>query len=440
MDFNWKITLNKIIWMIVFLSLSLYLYSLDIFFLFIFVLILVILEVASYYFANFLRKKFPWFITAKDEFPMISEEGLDKFMPHGFDKELGWIRKPNSKKEELGKYGKTEYSINARGSRKNPRYENLPVKISCYGDSFTFARQVNDNETWEHYLSRFSKSNVLNFGVGNYGLDQSLLRLKREYPLNKSKIVIMGVVPSTIVRILSLWKHYNEFGNTFAFKPMYQLKNNKLVLIKNKIDSKEKFLNLKRYLPFFKRNDYFYKKKFRKEMIRSPYFISIISNPGRNFRLIYWIIRSLLVEKSTTSRNQPYPLPMKVIMDVNLNLRCHLYKYDDYALELMKRLVEEFISYGKEQGFTPVFLFMPQKDDLLYIKKSKDDYYRKFIDCIKDKLLTIDTTENLLKQDNLDQLYSDDTKYGGHYSKTGNEIIARLLFKEFKKNFSLAEL
>jgi len=426
--------------MIIIISLGVYLYYLDIFFLLVYILILIALETTTYYFASFLRTKFPWFITAKDEFPPLSKEGLDKFMPHGFDQELGWIRKPNTEKEEIGKWGKTKYHINSKGCRNNPQFENSPMTISCYGDSFTFSRQVNDNETWEHYLSKLTNTNVLNFGVGNYGLDQSLLRLKREYPHNKSKIVIMGVVPSTIVRNLSLWKHYNEFGNTFAFKPMYQLKNNKLILTKNKINSKEKFLQLKIFLPFFKRNDYFYKKKFRKEMIRFPYLISIISNPGRNFRLIYWIIKSLLVEKSTASRNQPYPLPMKVIMNVNLKLRCHLYKHDYYATELMNRLVEEFIHYSKEQGFKPVLLFMPQKDDLLYIKKSKDYYYRKFIDSIQEKLLTIDATEDLVKRDNLDNLYSDETRYGGHYSKPGNELIAKLVFYKLKKSFFPAKL
>ena len=37
--------------------------------------------------------------------------------------------------------------------------------ISCYGDSFTFCRQVNDDETWEHYLSKKLKTNVKNFAV-----------------------------------------------------------------------------------------------------------------------------------------------------------------------------------------------------------------------------------------------------------------------------------
>ena len=120
-------------------------------------------------------------------------------------------------------------------------FENLGSKISCYGDSFAFCRQVNDNETWEHYLSKSFHDNVLNFGVGNYGIDQAILRLKRDFPKNPTEIVILCVVPDTIRRILNVWKHYFEYGNTFGFKPRFILDNNELKLIKNPIDENKKF-------------------------------------------------------------------------------------------------------------------------------------------------------------------------------------------------------
>ncbi len=156
-----------------------------------------IFEVISRATIRYLREQSPLFITEQDEQPVLSPEGLQKFFTHGYDPELGWVRKPNTSKQERGKSGTTKFHINEYGARRNPGHENLPGKISCYGDSFTFSRQVNDNETWEWYLSELTQSNVRNFGVGNYGIDQALLRLKREFPKHKSKIVIMGVVPGT---------------------------------------------------------------------------------------------------------------------------------------------------------------------------------------------------------------------------------------------------
>ena len=74
------------------------------------------------------------------------------------------------------------------------------------------------------------------FGVGNYGLDQSYLKYLKYKKKISSKIVIFNFVPETIARINSIWKHYREFGNIHAFKPLLQVKENKLNLIKIKLN------------------------------------------------------------------------------------------------------------------------------------------------------------------------------------------------------------
>lgn len=101
-----------------------------------------------------------------------------KIFDHGYDNELGWVRKPNTFHNEIGRGGEVKWTTNEFGARTNPGFDLSPSSISCYGDSFTFCRQVNDDETWEHFLSKEINQNVINFGVGNYGLDQSVLRIK----------------------------------------------------------------------------------------------------------------------------------------------------------------------------------------------------------------------------------------------------------------------
>ena len=392
---------------------------------------LVILEIISYVLVNKLREDFQWLITPKDEYPELSRDGLKKFFAHGFDPELGWVRKPNTSKEEIGKFGKTKYHIDASGSRKNPGHERDPQKISFYGDSFPFGRQVNDNETCQWYLSELTKANILNFSIGNYGLDQALLRLKREYQKNRTKIVVMAVVPSTIVRIMCMWKHYSEYGNTFAFKPRFILVNGKLKLIKNIINSKEKFFKYKQYLPKIRQYDYFYTTKFKQEMIQFPYFLSILSDPTRNTRLIYLVSSYKWFKKD--KKSSTYPPPMRAIMEINLKLRYKLYKSNKYAVKLLEKIVEEFAEYGKHQKFIPVFLLMPQKDDLLFIRNKKRSYYGEFIKNIQSKIFTIDLTESLVNRKDLDDIYSDDNKYGGHFSAIGNKLIAEIIYQKLKE-------
>ncbi len=397
---------------------------------FVFFVVWLFLELVSYALVETLRKDFQWLITHKDRIPELDKEGLKKFWEHGFDSELGWIRKPNSSKDEVGRWGKTRYHIDKFGHRKNPKHEKLAKKISCYGDSFTFARQVNDDETWEWQLSELTKSNVLNLGVGNYGVDQALLRLKRDYKKNKTRIVIMGVVPSTIVRILSVWKHYNEFGNTFGFKPRFVLDKGELKLVKNIIDSEKKFLRYSKYIDKLRKWDYFYKNKFEKEIITFPYFITLFRNPGRNFSLLLLVSWYKLFGKKETQGG--YPLPMKVIMDVNLRLRYKLFKGNKQAVRLFERILEEFVNYSRKMKFKPVFLFMPQKDDILLIRK-KGKFYDDFVKSVGNKMVTIDLTDHFINSRDLDRLYSDDNKYGGHYSKFGNKVVAKIISDRLKK-------
>jgi len=397
-----------------------------------YLIVLILLEIVSELLINKLRERFQWLITKKKDFlPKLDQEGLNKFFPHGFDSELGWVRKPNTEHDENGKFGKTAWHINKIGSRSNPNHETLPKLISCYGDSFAFSRQVNDNETWAHYLSKLTKTNVLNWAVGNHGIDQSLIRLKREYPRNKTKIVLLGVVPDTVSRIMSAWKHFYEYGNTFAFKPRFKLENNQLTLIKNFIDTKEKYNDYEKYINEVIKEDFFYKYKFRKELIQFPYLISILKNLRRNFPLIYFNTMSLIYEKLNKNPEKYKALAMQKIMRINKAWRLKLYRKKEVN-DLLIAIVKEFISYSKQQNFIPIFLFLPQKDDVSYIKKHKH-FYEHIKNELKNDIILINLAEELIKVEDLDNLYSDNTEYGGHYSKFGNEFVAKTIYQKLKE-------
>ena len=378
------------------------------------------------------NRNFQWLIINKDKKPNLSKKGLEKFFQHGYDSELGWIRKPLTEHEESGKYGKTKWHIDKNGARENPILEFDKGKISCYGDSFTFARQVNDNETWTYYLSGLLKTNIQNFGVGNYGLDQTILRLKREYKKNPTEIVIIGVVPDTISRILSTWKHYYEYGNTFGFKPRFKIINEELQLIKNPIDDEKKFLEYKKYLDYIQDNDYFYEKKFLKEILKFPYCISIFRNFKRNYEIIKWVKKIEKLKLNNQVNDELLWKPMRIIMKINLKWRIKLFK-EKNSLKLIKRLIKEFSYFSEKENFKPVFIFLPQKDDLLFIKNNYHFYEKLIYEINEIKNLTfIDITQKLILDNNLENYFSDKNEYGGHYSKEGNGKVAELIFTELK--------
>jgi len=378
------------------------------------------------------RKNFPWLITSKDELPSLSESGLKKFIPNGFDPELGWVRKPLTSNQENGKNGPTNWSINKNGARTNPSFEKLSSKISCYGDSFTFSRQVNNDQTWPHYLSKSTNSNVLNFGVGNYGIDQSFLRLKREFSKNKTELVIIAVVPETICRILSMWKHYYEYGNTFAFKPKFIFENEQLSQIENPINDESKFSQYEKYIDLIQKNDYFYQNKFLKEKISFPYCITIFRNFKRNTGIISWQKKIDDRKKNNENFSDIEWNTMKIIMEINMSWKIKLFK-DKSTCRLLKLILLEYVNFSKKMNFKPIFIFLPQKDDLTFIKNNHH-FFKNFYEELKsiDDLIVIDIIDELLSESRLNDLYSDENNYGGHFSNYGNQIVSNHIFTKLR--------
>ncbi len=387
-----------------------------------------IIEFVLFQWISYVRKKFQWLIVSKyDENPELSQKGLDKFIPEGYDPHIGWIRKPDTTRKEQGKFGITTWSINDKGARTNPKFEEKISNISCYGDSFTFCRQVNDDETWEHYMSKLGNTNVLNFGVGNYGIDQSFLRLKREFHKNKTDIVVLAVVPDTISRIMSSWKHYYEYGNTFAFKPRFILKNKELKLIENMIDEESKFKTYENYLDRIQESDYFYKKKFKKEILHFPYVFTILKNFKRNISIMYWVTIIESWKKKDKDISKIKWNPMKIIMDINLQWRLKLYKNKE-ATTILEKIVEKYVDFAKTNNFIPVFAFLPQKDDITFIK-NKYNFYQEIEKKLSliEGLYVIPVTDQLLSENKIDEIYSDGNEYGGHFSRIGNQNIASII-------------
>lgn len=379
-----------------------------------------------------LRAEFQWLITANDEQPEIPLKGLKKFMEHGFDPELGWVRKPNTEASEAGGtagekgrgYKKSSYKINAMGARANPGHEEYPVQYTTYGDSFVFGRQVDDDQTWQWYLSESTRTNVMNFGVGNYGFDQGLLRLKREFSQVPSKTVIMGVVPETITRIHSVWKHYYEYGNILGFKPRFFLQDRKLELFSNPIRTEEDFFCLSDYLEQIKSQDYFYEEKFKKDVLTFPYTFSMFKNTSRTFPLLSALIEKKVRTIFGISNDVVDGKPWDVILKQNAAWVQRLYR-EPQAVELFLALVDEFVAVGRELNFTPILLFMPYLHDV-YEARKKGMFYDEFISRARAKLKVIDLMDSLYDSPHVASYYCSDF-YGGHMTVEGNKWCANAL-------------
>lgn len=395
---------------------------------------LIFLELSLTVIVRRFRKEFQWLITEVDEFPELHQQALDKFINSSFDKELGWVRKPNTSGIEKGKYGDITFFIDSEGSRKSS-FPKLEKTIAVFGDSYAFCRQVMDTETWEEGVSKTLNTGVLNFGVGNYGVDQALIRYMSETLQDTVKIAVMCFVPETICRVQSYWKHYLEFGNTFAFKPRFKLsESGELVLVRSAIQTPSDFNNLKSILPGIQANDDFYLRKFRKFQFRKPYIISLFRAPVRQFRLIGNLLWNKLMGLININSEKHKNRAFASVMKYNIQEAREMY-LDNKATLLLKKILLNFGSVAKRKEHKPLILVIPQLLDF-YEDKYLSMPYSNFYEELALEYDVIDMAGKFRTHE-LTDIYIND-QYGGHLSAKGNELVAESVV-EWVKSLNLSK-
>lgn len=382
---------------------------------------LVVCELILRLSVNRLRNEFQWLITrSRDELPTFKPEVTKKFFDRSFHPLLGWAPKAGSAGVEKGVAGEVQYHIDKSGSRRIVGKPIREARIATFGDSYTFGRQVADHETWQSELGRLTDSGVLNYGVGNYGLDQAVLKYENTLLPKSIRVVIIGVVPETLCRVHSYWKHYLEFGNILAFKPRFILAKGELSLLKSPIQSEADIKHLKKSLPLIQDNDFFYRSKFRSYQFRGSYFLSFLRNPAHNLRLLSSLLLYKFKKLIGAECHRAFNASFHLIMKNNIATSHRMYS-DPLSYELLSEIIKRFKDGATARGHIPILLVMPQKLDLETVKEG-DFPYTSFYEKMAAILDVIDISSSMRNQDT-SALYIEDL-YGGHYSAQGNQVVA----------------
>ena len=152
----------------------------------------------------------------------------------GYDADLGW--------QNVGAgYG----AFGERLSERGPRAPDTR-RIALIGCSFTHGDEVEAEETWAHHLAELRPDlDPWNLGVGGYGLDQAVLRLERVAAELQPDEVWIGLMPSALPRMLSLYRPAeNHWSGAVAFKPRFRLEAGALVDVPCAADSPEALVAL----------------------------------------------------------------------------------------------------------------------------------------------------------------------------------------------------
>ncbi|MGL3827308.1 hypothetical protein [Candidatus Pelagibacter communis] len=397
------------------------------------ILFFIIIEIIIYFlFINF-KKNFQWLIGNEDLNPKFSKQRYSNFIKNSYHEVLGWDRKPSTSGKEKSQRN-SYFVINKYGFRGERSFKKDTIAV--FGDSFAFCRYVNDNETWEELLSQKIKSNVLNFGVGNYGIDQAYIKYKIIKNKIKTKHIIFCVVPETIARIHSHWKHYREFGNIFGFKPLINFKNNKMKIInipkikiqKNNVKNQLKFNQ--KLINHFQNHDIFYEKKFKSNILKFPYFFYFVKNFNINAPIFFFLILHSLTKKFNEKNTKFYDYAKKVLLKKNIIDSHNLYENYNYCKNLTK-IFQNIELFCKKKRLEFSIVIIPQYLDIK-LNKTNNKYINFYKNLGNKNIFEI--TNDIIKKKNWESYYFND-KYGGHLNSKGNRLVSKIILNKIKNKY-----
>jgi hypothetical protein len=143
-------------------------------------------------------------------------------------KRFAWTKEPYQVHPKLGwttrRSIKGFYCTNSRGHRGDIEEEvrKDAFTIVVVGDSFTWGTEVPCGHDWPSYLRRKKPSyNVVNLGVGGYGIDQMYMSLEESIGILQPDLVIMAFIEDNLKRSLLSFHGYK--------KPRFVISHDRLV-------------------------------------------------------------------------------------------------------------------------------------------------------------------------------------------------------------------
>ena len=322
-----------------------------------------------------------------------------------YDPDLGWTFRPNAESRN------GLYYYNSDGIRTNStshEYTIYPqtqiLRIAIFGDSFTHGSDVPFENTWGYYLENILKgggidTEVLNFGVSAYGMDQAFLRWKKNGSKYSPHLVIFGFQPVNVKRNVNLIRCLQRIGTGIPFtKPRYVLEGEDLrlvniptvepIMIPNIIRNIDNW-ELVKYEYYYNQKDYGDHVWYKSRLL--SFVITAISR--KNSRSIYSL------------NSEPAIITLKII--------------------------QQFKKDVEYNGGKFIVVHLPRKSDMRALLNEKSLPYYDLLKKLEEFSQVIHPEHEMLKKAKSSSIAS---LYIKHYSPRGNKIIADTIARFLVKN------
>ncbi len=327
--------------------------------------------------------------------PAPTQAEIDSWRQWGWDRELGWLRRPGTH-ETVGSGAESwSLSIDARGARREP-FSGPGGLVSAYGDSFTFGHDLGDDQTWPHFLSERLQSRVDNWAQSAWGPDQAVLRLRRNLPAERTAVVVLAVMSENIARLLNCYRPFltGEHSMRMAFKPMLtRADDGGLAWLPNPMARADVPADWSEALARATASDHWY--VVNRERLR-PHFPYLLALPAA----LAWVAR--------------HPV------------RPNLYD-DPEAVARMDYVVDELRGLAARHDFTPVVLFIPEPSDLRRFAHGSAPRYQGYVAALRERsagstLVVLDLLDHPFEPARFNR-----RPFKDHPSPYGQQVIARVV-------------
>jgi len=173
---------------------------------------------------------YDWSVTARSNLDLF-EKSLG---PDGYfmaDPDLGWTVAPGRTSAD-GLYKSSREGLRSREA--GAVYAgSSDALVALFGNSFAFSEEVSFEDSLARHLEvdLGTGVRVLNFGVPGYGVDQALLRFRKDGTDWKPRVAILAFIQDDLFRVANIYTFLKVAWGIPLSKPRFVLRDGELVLL-----------------------------------------------------------------------------------------------------------------------------------------------------------------------------------------------------------------
>lgn len=353
---------------------------------------------------TFLSYTLPPYVLPLNEIRPEMEEYLNNkdqanFIP---DPETGWVHRPDAILYD------GLFTINSLSMRARREYDRQPaedsLRIALFGDSYVASDEVNNEEAWGYILEKLLmeagvNAEVLNFGVGGYGMGQAFLRWQKQGKDFSPDIVIFVFQPENLDRNVNVFRLLYVQGGVVYSKPRFILEGESLALINSPALPPEEIIDA------FENFDSHPLAAFE-AYYRGRGVSSALWNISKLAGLVYVALENL---ESKLSPEQ-------------------IYGPDSERGRLGKAIVEAFAADVADEGASFIVMHLPRYDHFRQFHDGKPLPWRFLLDHFEDEYHFINAEDFLGEEYTGDSYYKPYRHYGPEINlKIAEAVAAELL-------------